>query len=170
MPSLIVTDVSTIAAAVETALLAASNVGDISNIYWVEEGSTPPPGITGQRDIILYQVDDDFEGSESSTVVGSGRGAAIKAGLRIAVRNTLALDRTATRKDWFIANDKLVTSLLDTLMEFFPVDANQNALTIEGFVPTNVTAPSKDRDAMTWGQEIAAFKFHYLPGVGSVIP
>ncbi len=170
MPTVIPSDLPTIALAVEQELLANGDIGDLSNVYWVSDGEEPPPGRTGQRDVLLYQMDDSFDGSESSTVVGSGRGAAILSGMRIAVRTSLAADRGGTRKDWFIDHEPFVTSLINTLMVFFPEDVNGNALTIEGFVPTRNTTPDKQRDVLTWGYTVASFKFHYTPSVSSVVP
>ncbi len=170
MATIIPTDLPTIALAVEQALLAAGDIGDLSNVYWVTEGEEPPPGRTGQRDVLLYQMDDDFEGSESSTVVGSGRGAAIRSGMRVAVRTSLASDSGGTRKDWFIAHEPFITGLTDTLMVFFPEDVDGNALTIEGFIPTRTNSPDKLRDVETWGYSVASYKFHYIPDVSSVVP
>ncbi len=170
MPTIIGTQLPTIALAVEQALLGSVNAGDISNIYWVEENSEPPPGRTGQRDVILYQMDDSFEGSESSTVVGSGRGCAILSGMRVAVRTSLASDRGGSRKDWFIDHEPFITALQDTLIDFFPEDADGNALTIEGFVPTRSVTPAKARDVVTWGQTVCSFKFNYVPTLSSIVP
>lgn len=168
MAKLIPSDLPTIAQAVEQKLLSFGNAGDITNIYWVEEGQLPPPVQTGQRDILLYELPDDFEGSESSTVVGSGRGAAIRSGLNVAIRTSRALDNSGTRKQWFINHRPMINSLLDALMDFFPEDGQHNALTVEGFVATKNTTPERMRDTTTWGYSVASFKFHYLPSITGV--
>lgn len=170
MAQVIASDIPTIARAVEQALLAAANVGDLSNIYWIEDGQMPPPGITGQRDVILTELDDDFAGSQSSTVVGSGRGCAIKSGLRVALRTSLALDRHSTRRQWAIEHQPLINAITNTLTIFFPVDVDGNALTIEGFCPIVNKGSDRLRDTETWGQTIAEFHFHYVPSFSSVTP
>ncbi len=133
-------------------------------------GNEPPPGQTGQRDVILSEMDDDFAGSQSSTVVGSGKGCAIKSGLRVGLRTSLASDPVGTRRQWAIVHQPLITALMDTLTEFFPVDADENAMTIEGFIPTVAKASDRNKDVTTWGQTLAVFEFHYTPLFSSVTP
>ncbi len=166
MPSLLQTNLPEIMQAVEAQLLSfipidtnVANVGSVSNIYWVFGGDEPPPGLTGQRDILLVERDD-----KPTNIVGEGRFAEMYAGLDINLRTSLASDRNSTWKDWMIKHAQLRDALLDAMMGFFPVDADQNAYTIEGFVLDTNSTPLKG-DPGTWGRTVGTYRFHYLPSV-----
>jgi hypothetical protein len=180
-PSLIPTNLTIIMQAVEQQLLGYVSpvtgnaiVGDISNVYWVEVGDEPPPAQTGQRDILLAMLPD-----VPTNVQGAMRFTEIKSGLTIYLRSTLAADRRGTKRDWMIAHRLLVDAMMDAMMDFFPVDANENALTIEGFVigdegeggegnaaPTRAkVAPGNESKKTTWGQTVGTYRFHYIPNI-----
>lgn len=178
-PTVIPSDLPTIMQAVETQLLTyvspitqAPVCGDISNIYWLMSGDTPPqPANTGQRDVLLAERADDADRS----IVGGGRiGAWVYSGLDVYLRSSYAVDRVNTRKQWMITHARMANALLDALMtggtggSFYPQDAQQNALTIEGFVWDQKAAPVKNRDAELWGYSIATFRFHYVPNIAVV--
>jgi len=171
MPSVIATDMPTIALAVEQQLLTFTSAitgipvcGDISNIYWVDQRSVPEPVTTGKRDVLLEFMDD-----QAVNVEGDGRFAKLRSGMRLWLRTSLASDRRGTRKDWFTDNRTKVNGLLDAMMGFFPVDAQQNALTIDGFVITQNDAPLSNRDPSIWGYCISSYVFHYLPKINTSI-
>lgn len=178
MPSLIPSDLPTIMQAVEQQLLTyvspiteATVVGDISNVYWVFKGEEPPPGETGQRDILLAEHGDEF-----TNIQGAGRLTEIKSGLDIYLRMTLASDRKGTHKQYMIKQRQLVNALMDAMMGFFPVDEEDNALTIEGFCLGGAMNAAGNNDprtvmdvtrtkATTWGQLVSSFSFHYVPNI-----
>lgn len=172
MPTLLQTNLPEIMQQVETQLTTyispitnATVCGSISNIYWVFTGQEPVPGTTGQRDLLLIERPDDTDG----TVVGAGRFAWISSGLDINLRTTRAVDRRATEKQWMINQALLVNGLMDAMMGFFPVDANQNAYTIEGFVLDANAAPVPNRESLTWGETIGTYRFHYTPRINTAI-
>ena len=166
MATVIGTDLTIIAQAVEQELLTAAVAGDISNIYWIEQGEEPPPGQTGQRDILLAQRPDETAGT---SIVGAGRFTEVYAGLDVYLRSTLALDRRSTRRDWFIAHRALINGVMNALMGFFPEDAASNALTIEGFILDRNAAPVRDRSAETWGYTVGTYRFHYVPSIDHTV-
>src|SRR5437870_11963623 len=114
-------------------------VGDVTNIYWVEQGQEPIPGQTGQRDV-LFQ----FHKMERVNFQGDGRFALWKTGLDVWLRLSLALDRTAMRRDWTIKEMSLVDGINDALDGFFPMDTDNNGLTLEGFVPAENSEPKRN--------------------------
>lgn len=167
MPALIASSLPVIAQAVEQQLLAYTStlttapvVGDISNIYWVLPGEEPPPGRTGQRDVLLVFLPDFAENVE-----GDGIFARLRSGMDLNLRSTLALDRAGTKKDFQIAHRLLVNGLLDAMFDFFPVDGSGNALTIYGFVLDTNTSPRKSDAALTWGETISTYRFDYIPNI-----
>ncbi len=178
MPGLIPSDLPTIMQAVETQLTSYVSpitgtvvCGSVSNIYWVFKGEEPAPGTTGQRDIILSEHGDTF-----TNIQGAGRLTEIRSGIDIYLRMTQVLDPRSTRRQWMIDNRVLMNGLMDAMMGFFPVDANNNALTIEGFVlggpmdaagnddPKTVMDVTRTK-ATTWGQVVGSWYFHYIPNI-----
>lgn len=167
MPAPIGTSLPVIAQVVEQQLLTFESVitsaavcGDISNIYWVEDGEQPTPGRTGQRDVLLIERPDIAE-----NIIGDGRFAMMSSGMDLALRSTVALDPSGNKKTFLIAHRLLIDALLDAMMGFFPVDDDNNALTIEGFILDGNAAPVKRSDSLTWGYTLSSYKFHYLPNI-----
>lgn len=172
MPAPIPSDLPTIAQTVERRLLTyrspitgTTAAGDISNIYWVEPGEEPDPGQTGERDIILVELEDDTSG----TVVGAGRFATIDSGLEIYLRSQRVTDKRSTRRSWFIAHRNLINGLLDAMMGFFPEDQFGNALTVQGLVLEGNTTPRRTRPSETWGHTIGTYRFRYIPRISQVV-
>jgi len=136
--------------------------GDISNVYWVFKGDEPPPGTTGQRDVLLIERDD-----VPNNIQGDGRFCQIESGMDINLRTSKALDRRGTQMVWLTDQANLVNGLMDAMMGFFPIDADQNAYTIEGFVLDTNASPVKDRDSKTWGGTVGTYRFHYVPNINT---
>jgi hypothetical protein len=167
MPALIPSSLPVILQTVEQQLLNYVSpitgnpvAGDISNIYWIFPEEEPPPGTTGQRDI-LFAVHPD----KATNVQGAGRFTELASGFDVYLRSTLAADRRGTRRDFMIAHRLLIDALMDSIMGFFPVDGSSNALTIEGLVINENARPSKTRAVETWGMTIGSYKFHYIPNI-----
>ncbi len=173
MPGLIPSDLPTIMQSVEQQLLnyvstitSSAVIGSIQNVFWVFQGEEPPPGQIGQRDILLAERED-----VTTNVQGAGRFTEIYSGLSIHLRSSQASDYRGTKKDWMIAHRRLVNALMDSMMDFFPVDADNNALTIEGFVlggPMNGNGnatPAQIKDTKKWGQTVGIYRFHYIPNI-----
>lgn len=172
MPVPIGTNLPTIMQAVEQQLLTftsaittAPPAGNISNIYWIFDGDEPPPAQTGQRDFLLSERTDDTRGN----VQGAGRFTWIYSGLDIYLRSSYAVDMRGTRKQWLIDNRAKVEGVMDALMGFFPVDSNQNGLTIEGFVLDTNAKPVKNGSSANWGEVVGTYRFHYLPKIDKAV-
>lgn len=169
MASILQTDLPTIMQQVETQLLnfvpESTNtpvIGDISNVYWVFSDEAPPPGQTGERDILLVERNDEF-----TNVQGAGRFTEIYAGLDIYLRSSYAVDRHFTQKQWKIKNRQMMNAMMDALMGYFPVDDSSNAYTIEGFVIDGNARTVRNRETETWGEQVGTYRFHYLPNVNT---
>lgn len=171
MPSLLPTNLPSIFGQVQTqlttfvsAITSTAVCGDVSNIYWVFEGEEPPPGTTGQRDVLLIQRKDLTE-----NVQGDGRFCMIASGMDINLRTTRALDRRGTQQDWMTNQGTLINGLMDAMMGYFPVDTDQNAYTIEGFVMDFNAEPVKNRESKTWGETVGTYRFHYIPAINTTL-
>jgi len=169
MPSLLQTDLPSIMKTVEVQLLnfvpQSTNkavIGDISNVYWVYKGQQPPPGRTGQRDILLIALEEKMV-----NVQGDGRFCMVYSGIDINLRTTTELDRGGTEKQWMIRQWSMVNALMDAMMDFFPVDSDENAYTVESFVLDTNADPEKRGDSATWGEMVGRYHFHYLPNINT---
>jgi hypothetical protein len=170
MPILLPTDLPTIMEVVITQLTTFTStlttkppLGDPSNAYCILD-EEPPPGRTGQRDVLIASLPDKAE-----TIQGTGRDCRIYSGLQIFLRSQLALDPAGTRLQWLLGNRTMVNGIMDALMGFFPVDSGQNAYTIEGFVLDANERPAKSRATTNWGECIGTYRFHYLPKIDKTV-
>ncbi len=169
MPAPIGSNLTVIAQAMEQRLLTWTSAlfttplaGDISNIYWIEQGDEPLPNTTGQRDILIAQHLDD---TMNTSIIGASIFTEIDSAIDVYLRTTYESDRVSTRRDFLIAHRLIVDQMMDALMGFFPEDANGNALTIYGLRFRQNATPTRMRDSLTWGETVGTYDLRYLPNV-----
>jgi hypothetical protein len=157
MATVIRTGIAAIISAIKARLIAKLVVPNAGHIIVVAKGNAPPKA-PPTHDILLRvgrsHIDWDGPG---------GRYAAKKVRtIGVYARTAQALDKGLTDEKWIDQHDQFEDKILNALLDFLPLDSDQNALTTECMHVVTAEAPDKSDDDV-WGESLVTYEIHYMP-------
>lgn len=152
--------------AIETKLVADTVIGNSAGVLWWIDDSEPAH-IAGQQDIVLRPL--SSTPNIENAMGGCRQAMYLECFVDVTLRSSMAVDRVNTAKQRYIRHCVYQHRLLDSLIDFFPQDGSDNAMTIAALQLVQAPRPTKVGNDKAWLAATLTFSYQISPKIDRTI-